>query len=65
MGLMIMLVDYPEEWRKFMIHGETRKFCRETPNEIIEKAKKINSKLIASAGKPFFFFDDSEKKEQS
>lgn len=55
-----MLVDYPEEWRKFMIPGETRKFYKNTPDEIIEKAKKINKKLIASAGKPFFYFESND-----
>lgn len=62
---MMMLVDYPMEWEHFMIDGKIRTFSKSTPKEIVEKAKKINNKLIASAGKPFFFFDDSEKKEQS
>ncbi len=60
-GVDDMLVDYPSEWRNFMIQGKTRTFSQNTPNEIIEKAKKINEKLLRVAGKPFFFFEESEQ----
>lgn len=53
-----MLVDYPQEWRKYMVKGGTRLFSKNTPKDIIEKAKKINEKMIRIAGKPFFLFED-------
>ena len=59
------MVDYPMEWERFMIYGKIRTFSKSTPKEIVEKAKKINEKLIRTAGKPFFFFEDDEEKEQS
>ena len=57
-----MLVDYPMEWRHFMIKGKTRTFSKSTPKEIVEEAKKINEETIRTAGRPFFFFEDDEKK---
>ena len=29
-----MLIDYPMEWRKYMIKGKTRTFSQNTPLEI-------------------------------
>ncbi len=56
-----MLVDYPHEWRKHMIQGETRTFSKDTPQEIIDRARKINKKILESAGRPFFYFEEDEK----
>lgn len=50
-----MLIDYPIEWRKYMIKGKTRTFSQNTPLEIVKKAKEINKKAIRDAGKPFSF----------
>ncbi len=53
-----MLVDYPMEWRKYMIKGKTRTFSQNTPLEIVKKAKEINKVAIRTGGKPFFFFEE-------
>lgn len=53
-----MLVDYPMEWRKYMIKGKTRTFSKNTPLEIVKKAKEINKVAIRTGGKPFFFFEE-------
>lgn len=53
-----MLVDYPMEWRKYMIKGKTRIFSKNTPQEIVSKAKEINKVAIRTGGKPFFFFEE-------
>ncbi|WP_298483788.1 hypothetical protein [uncultured Ruminococcus sp.] len=55
---MEVLVDYPQEWRKHMIKGKTRTFSKNTPQEIVNKAKEINKETIRTGGKPFFFFDE-------
>lgn len=57
-----MLIDYPLEWEKYMIIGNGRTFSKNTPAEIIEKAKKINEKALKYAGKPFFYFENDDKK---
>ena len=54
-----MLVDYPMEWRKYMIKGKTRTFSKNTPLEIVKKAKEINKETIRLAEKPFFFFEEN------
>lgn len=54
---MKVLIDYPQEWRKHMIKGKTRTFSKNTPQEIVKKAKEINKETIRLAGKPFFFFE--------
>ena len=56
---MKMLIDYPMEWRKYMIKGKTRTFSENTPQEIVEKVKELNKKAIRDAGKPFFFFEEN------
>ena len=53
-----MLIDYPMEWRKYMIKEKTRTFSKNTPLEIVKKAKEINKKAIRDAEKPFFFEED-------
>ncbi|MFQ9435586.1 MAG: hypothetical protein ACLR1R_04100 [Ruminococcus callidus] len=53
-----MLIDYPMEWRKYMIKGKTRTFSKNTPLEIVKKAKELNKKAIRDAGKPFSFFEE-------
>ena len=55
-----MLVDIPIEWEKYLIE-DTRKFKKDTPPEIIEKAKKVNEKTMFCAGKPFYFFEEDEE----
>lgn len=59
-----MLVDYPYEWRRYMLEGKVRTFSSETPEDIIEKAKEINKKAIEYEGKPYFFFIHAETKNQ-
>lgn len=54
-----MLIDYPMEWRKYMIKGKTRTFSENTPQEIVKKAKELNKKAIRDAGNPFFFFEEN------
>ena len=54
-----MLIDYPMEWRKYMIKGKTRTFSENTPQEIVKKAKEINKETIRLAEKPFFFFEEN------
>ncbi len=53
-----MLVDFPREWRKYFVDGKIRTFSADTPDEIIEKAKDINEKIMNYAGKEFFHFED-------
>ena len=54
-----MLIDYPMEWRKYMIKGKTRTFSKNTPLEIVKKAKELNKKAVRYAGKPFFLFEEN------
>lgn len=54
-----MLIDYPMEWRKYMIKGKTRTFSKNTPQEIVSKAKEINKVAILTGGKPCFFFEEN------
>lgn len=51
------MIDYPYEWHKYLITGKNMMFEKDTPPEIIEKAKKINEKVIKLSGKPFFSFE--------
>ena len=50
-----MLVDYPMEWRKYMIKGKTRTFSKNTPLEIVKKAKEINKKQFVTLESLFSF----------
>jgi hypothetical protein len=59
-----MLVDYPKEWEKYMFEKEL-KFKKDTPAEIVEKAKEINKKTMKCADKPFFFFEGDDTAESS
>ena len=52
-----MFVDYPYEWTKYMVEGKVRTFKRNTPDYIIEQAKKINTKSIKTEQTPYFFFE--------
>ncbi len=54
-----MLVDIPKEWEQYLF-TDTRKFKKDTPAEIIEKAKKVNESTMFCAGKPFYFFESDE-----
>ena len=55
-----MLVDYPKEWGKYFDRSkkQLRTFRKDTPAEIVEKAKEINKFIIEHAGKPFFHFEE-------
>ena len=55
-----MLVDYPYEWRNYMVRGKIRTFCSDTPKEIVDKAKIINEHLSEHNVKPDFYFEDEE-----
>lgn len=55
-----MLVDIPDEWRKYFT-SKPRTFKKDTPADIIEKAKKVNEKTMFCAGKPFYFFEEDEE----
>ena len=55
-----MLVDYPYEWRNYMLRGKIRTFCSDTPKEIVDKAKIINEHLSEHNVKPYFYFEDEE-----
>ncbi len=55
-----MLVDIPDEWRKYFT-SKPRTFKKDTPPEIIEKAKKVNENTMFCAGKPFYFFEEDEE----
>lgn len=52
-----MLIDYPYEWRKYMIKGKIRTFSADTPKDIVDKAKVINEHLAEHDIEPFFHFD--------
>ena len=57
-----MLVDFPKEWHNYMIpfniSRKSHYFRKDTPPEIIKKAKEINADL--TSGKPFFHFEGEE-----
>lgn len=52
-----MLVDYPFEWNKYMLAGKIRTFKKETPADVVEKAKIINKKIFENTGKNYFSFE--------
>lgn len=52
-----MLVDYPFEWNKYMVPGKVRTFKKETPADVLEKAKKINKKIFKNTGENYFSFE--------
>lgn len=51
------MVCYPDEWHKYLITGKNRMFMKDTPAEIIEKAKEINEKVLKLTGKYYFSFE--------
>lgn len=53
-----MLVDYPHEWHKYFLDGKGRTFSKDTPKEIVEKAKDINKTTMKYGGKNFFSFEN-------
>ena len=55
-----MLVDYPYEWKKYMLRGKIRTFRSDTPKEVIDKAKNINERLAEHDVKPFFHFEGED-----
>lgn len=56
-----ILVNYPNEWRKYMIPGKIRTFAKNTPEEIKKEAKLINAHIYEVAEKYFFFFEDENE----
>lgn len=52
-----MLVDYPHEWHRYFLDGKVRTFSKDTPKEIVEKAKDINKTTMQYGGKNFFSFE--------
>jgi len=55
-----MLVDIPDEWKKYFT-SKRRTFKKDTPEDIIRKAKEVNKITLKSAGKPFYFFEEDEE----
>ena len=56
------MLMYPfEEWGKYMIDGKVRTFKKDTPTEIIEEAKKLNTLVKETSGRDFFHFEEDEK----
>lgn len=58
------MVDYPYEWVKYLIEDKVRTFKKDTPSDIVEKAKKINKSYSRSAGKNFFHFEAEENEQE-
>ena len=54
-----MLVDYPDKWHEYFLQNapQLRTFRKDTPQEIVEKAKLINASTLKHAGKQFFHFE--------
>ena len=58
-----MLVDIPEKWSEYFFHDdehEPKTFRKDTPKDIIDKAKELNKELIRLSGHTFFHFDEVE-----
>ena len=58
--MILMLIDYPYEWHKYMIKGKIRTFRADTPKDIVDKAKVINDHVADVGCKPFFHFENEE-----
>ena len=58
--MIYMLIDYPYEWRKYLIKGKIRTFRADTPKDIVDKAKVINEHLAEHDIEPFFHFENEE-----
>lgn len=52
-----MIVDYPYSWNNYMVAGKVRTFKKETPADVLKKAKKINKKIFENTGKNYFSFE--------
>ncbi len=55
-----MLLDYPDEWRKYYVPGKKRTFGKDTPANIVDAVKKLNARLVEITGSPHFYFEDEE-----
>lgn len=56
------MVVYPfNEWGKYMAKGKVRTFVKDTPSDIIEKAKQINDDYEKHFEKKFFHFEAEEE----
>ncbi|WP_295218214.1 hypothetical protein [Ruminococcus sp.] len=53
-----MLVDYPLEWEKYFLRGKGRVFSKDTPKDVVEKAKMQNELIYKRTGKIFFKFEE-------
>ena len=57
-----MLVDYPEKWSEYFFHDnehELKTFRKDTPKDIIEKAKELNEDIFRISGQVFFHFENA------
>lgn len=55
-----MMVNHPHEWDKFFVKGKTRMFSKDTPADIIKKAKEINAYVFSISGRQWFRFESEE-----
>lgn len=58
------MVDYPYEWEKYLIEDKVRTFKKDTPSDIIKKAKEINDDYEKHFEKKFFHFEDEEDEKK-
>lgn len=52
--MIFMLVDYPDEWRKYMTSPGNKIFKKDTPKEVIERARRTNEHLMKTCGMTFY-----------
>ena len=55
------MLIYPDEWDKYMYQNKIRTFKKNTPQEIIIKAKELNNLVKETSGRDFFFFEEEEQ----
>lgn len=55
-----MLVHFPHEWDKYLLDGKVMTFSKDTPKDIVEKAKDINKTTMKYGGKNFFNFETEQ-----
>lgn len=52
------MVVYPDEWDNYLIPWKNRVFRKDTPADIIKKAKEINKSYSRFSDKDFFHFEE-------
>ena len=57
-----MLVMIPKGWEKYFLKNAPylRTFGKDTPIDIIEKAKAMNVKMMKYEGEPFYHFEQPD-----